>query len=120
MTQFIVYTARLTILDVLGFRHANIFHDLNSLAIRKLKIPARDVNGRLELSLEEPSLPDTLRRAGTFLLSMLRVQYNDIRQLIAGLTRTEANIICKEQLVKYQKGVYSFDRPFRDKDTART
>ncbi|KAL5489773.1 hypothetical protein ACEPAI_4605 [Sanghuangporus weigelae] len=103
------------------FRGANILRDLNPLVMQKLKIPARDGSGKsmkADLSGAEPSLPDSLRRTGTFLLGMLCAQYQDLKMPIAGLSAQEANGLLKQQVVKYVKGVYPFDRPFHDTDHA--
>ncbi|KAL5484890.1 hypothetical protein ACEPAI_7532 [Sanghuangporus weigelae] len=103
------------------FRDADILLDLNPLALRKLKIPARDSSGKLlvnGVTNTESQMPPSLRRAGTFLLGMLRTQYENLKIPIAGLSAQDANALLKQQLLKYTKAVYPFDRPFHDTDHA--
>ncbi|KAL5536596.1 hypothetical protein ACEPAF_419 [Sanghuangporus sanghuang] len=103
------------------FRDADIVRDLNPLALQKLKIPARDSSGKLLVKNgtdTEPQMPPSLRRAGTFLLGMLRTQYENLKIPIVGLSAQDANVLLKQQLVKYTKAIYPFDRPFHDTDHA--
>lgn len=106
-----------------GFRGADIFRDLNPLSIRKLKIPPRGGGGARETSnLNEHSfVPEILRRASKFLVGMLKCYYekDQLNQVFPGLSKRDAYLSLREQLVKYQKGIYPFDRPFNEPtDTA--
>lgn len=107
-------------LSCTGFRKANIFRDLNPLALQKLTIPSRDNTGRIYTSGSKSTseTPKSLRRAGNFLLLLLRVQYKQLETPIAGLRVVEAYTRLQEQIIKYQKVVYPFERPLGEKETA--
>ncbi|TDL27052.1 hypothetical protein BD410DRAFT_482783 [Rickenella mellea] len=94
------------------FKDANIMRDLNPLAIQKIKI------GGSSAQSSTADLPETLRRVGRYLLKLLRVEYEQQNFQIAKLSAPEAVDRCKEQVQKYIKGVYPFNVPFRENDTA--
>jgi hypothetical protein len=66
----------------------------------------------------DPELPQSVRRMGKFLLKMLRVEYEKRQMPIAGLNVADANARLRDQVRKYVKGVYPFDRELRPGETA--
>lgn len=93
-------------------------HDLNPLAIAKIKInPAlrSDVgtaNSKSKKGTEADvnKLPESLQRAGAYLMNMLKVEYQTKAQPIEGLAAIDALNRLKEQLRKFTKSVYPFDK----------
>ena len=63
---------------ILGFRGHDLLHDLNPLTIKAIKIPSQHPK-------KEPELPKSIKRAGDFLLSLLRIEYEKKKKPIAGL-----------------------------------
>lgn len=101
-----------------GFRNADVFRDLNPLAIQKVRISRLTSTSRTPADANA-ELPPTLRRVGLFLLSQLRIHYQSKQSPIANLTASQACDRLKEQLLQYQKASYPFDRPLLSDDTAQ-
>jgi hypothetical protein len=67
---------------------------------------------------QDTELPDSVRRMGKFLLSMLRIEYEKRNVPIANLSISEANTRLKDLIKKYMKKVYPFDRKLRTNEIA--
>ena len=80
--------------------------DLNPLATKAIKLRPKGT-----ISEEHPERPASVRRAGNFLLKMLRIEYENKGSPIAGLSKEDALDALKDQLDRYVKGVHPFDRP---------
>ena len=96
---------------VAEYRGADIVRDLNPLAIQKIKIGNRSAP-------EDPALPTTVIRIGTFLLGMLKREYELRKATIANLSIADANRRLKDLIKKYLKSVYPFDLALRPNETA--
>ena len=55
--------------------------------------------------------PASLKRAGNFLLKMLRTEYEAKGVVVAGLSLAHALGALKDQLDRYVKKIYPFERP---------
>lgn len=64
-------------------------------------------------------LPGTVRRAGKFLLQVMRTDYEKRNAPIADLDLCEANPLLKEQLAKYYRSEPPFDRALRANEGPR-
>lgn len=93
------------------YRGANIVRDLNPLSIQKIKIGGRPAPN-------DPALPATVIRIGTFLLTMLKREYELRKIKIADLPIADANWRLKDLIKKYLKSVYPFDLALRRDETA--
>jgi hypothetical protein len=93
---------------------ADILQDLNPLAIARIKIGGQTPAP----NSQDTELPDSVRRMGKFLLSMLRIEYEKRKVPIANLSISEANTRLKDLIKKYIKKVYPFDRKLRTDETA--
>ena len=100
-----------------GYRGGTIIRDLNPLAIAKIKI-RRNIQDE-PASSETEELPETLRRIGTYLLQMLRIEYQQKKVQIAGMDIHDAVQELKIQVRQYAKQAYPFDRPYKESDGPR-
>ena len=100
--------------DEVEYRGASIIRDLNPLVIERIRIPAMNGTKR---ATAEPELPDSVRRMGRFLLNMLRIEYEKRQVPIANLSIAGANMRLKDQIRKYLKSVYPFDRDLRSDES---
>lgn len=119
---YLIFRVSLLSIFFTGFRFADIFHDLNPLAIKRLKIPPRNIDGTLDVTNAQPAetrIPQSLVRTGTFLLGLLRSEYKNLNRQIAGLNICDTNVRLKEQIISYQKGLYPFNRTLQSQDTAK-
>ncbi|PIL29837.1 hypothetical protein GSI_08044 [Ganoderma sinense ZZ0214-1] len=88
------------------FRNHDILHDLNPLTIKGIKIPSQNPN-----SNTKDKLPKSVKRLGDFLLSILRIEYEQKGSPIAGLPVAQALDNLKDQIPSYIKGSYLFKLP---------
>ena len=88
-----------------GFRDHDLLNDLNPLTIKAIKIPSQHPNKKLE------KLPKSVIRLGDFLLSLLRIEYEQKDTPIADLPVAQAVDNLKDQIVSYVKGAYPFELP---------
>jgi hypothetical protein len=100
------------------YRSANIIRDLNPLSIERIRIPAKNGATKARAPPTEPELPDSVRRMGRFLLNMLRIEYERRQVPIANLSIADANMRLKDQIRKFLKAVYPFDRDLRPGESA--
>jgi hypothetical protein len=100
------------------YRGANIIQDLNPLSIERIRIPAKNGATKGRAPPTEPELPDSVRWMGRFLLNMLHIEYERRQVPIAGLSIADANMRLKEQIRKFLKAVYPFDRDLRPGESA--
>jgi hypothetical protein len=100
------------------YRGADIIRDLNPLSIERIRIPAKNGATKARAPLPEPELPNSVRRMGKCLLHMLRIEYEKRHMPIANLSIADANMRLKDQIRKFLKAVYPFDRDLRPGESA--
>jgi len=89
--------------------------DLNPLALGKIKLRCSGGSNSAESA---DSLPPTLQQIGHYVLQLLQTEYQDRKVMIEGLDIVDANKRLKEQIKRYIKRVYPFDRPADTKTIA--
>ncbi|KAK7687035.1 hypothetical protein QCA50_009535 [Cerrena zonata] len=107
------------------YRGSNILKDYNPLAIKTIKLSLQkgtSSGGRDKQKQGKSSsdLPEILKRAGQFLLRVLRIEYEHRKRPIANLPVHEALTRLKQQVRQWVISGYPFDRPYGATDTPQT
>ena len=119
--------------SVAGFRGHDLLNDLNPLILKKIKIgpscaavPQNPTTTTDSVGIaitpeagtdRSPPLPQSLRRAGNYLLRLLRIEYEQRNSPIADLEAEEALSQLKDQVVAFATGGYPFNRTFSPSQT---
>lgn len=106
---------------LLGFRGSDIHQEAmaNPLQIRPLILNRQNFANSSRDSDDSQGLPNTVRRAGRYLLRMLQIEYEVLKQPIAGLPVQEALPLLKAQLESYYCQEAPFNRPLGDLEGPR-
>lgn len=91
-----------------GFRNSDILrqHSANPLAIPPIRL-----NGQRLAPSSTNEYPKLVKRAGNFLVSLLRTEYEERKVPICNLRADEALDLLKEQFGQYYRGEAPFNRP---------
>ncbi|KAI0069879.1 hypothetical protein K474DRAFT_1713828 [Panus rudis PR-1116 ss-1] len=100
------------------YRGSNILRDYNPLAIKPLKLSVTGKTANKQAN--NLKLPDSLMRAGQFLVNMLKIEYEIRKSPIAGLSAGDALDRLNEQVKTYVIGAYPFEKPLRASEGPRS
>lgn len=111
--EFLLSVLRFAILTshhCTGFRNSDILrqHSANPLAIQPIRLNGQRPT-RAPLSTNE--YPKLVKRAGNFLVSLLRIEYEERKASICNLRADEALDLLKEQFGQYYRAEAPFNRP---------